>query len=371
MSGTFEEGIFLRKAALSESPYINPPSSFIDKKIIFLGCASPKIKIMSIIIADNLSKVYPVAVKEPSMKGTIAHFFKRTYRSINAVSNVSFEIAPGEVVGFLGPNGAGKTTTLKMLTGLIHPSSGNVRVAGHVPFRRQEAFLQKITLVMGQKQQLLWDLPALDSLKINAAVYDISDKEFRQRVGELTEMLSLEGKLNQAVRKLSLGERMKAELLAALLHRPSVLFMDEPTLGLDVNAQGAVRNFLREYNQRYQATVLLTSHYMADITALCKRVLLIHQGKLMYDGSLDGLLESFAPYREVHIELAQPLPKEKLMFYGDVKELEGSNVCFMVQQEAIARTVSRILADLDVVDLTVTEPPVEEVIGRVFNAGVV
>jgi ABC-2 type transport system ATP-binding protein len=326
---------------------------------------------MSIIIADNLSKVYPVAVKEPGMKGTIAHFFKRTYRSINAVSNVSFEIAPGEVVGFLGPNGAGKTTTLKMLTGLIHPSSGNVRVAGHVPFRRQEAFLQKITLVMGQKQQLLWDLPALDSLKINAAVYDISDKEFRQRVGELTEMLSLEGKLNQAVRKLSLGERMKAELLAALLHRPSVLFLDEPTLGLDVNAQVGVRNFLREYNQRYQAIVLLTSHYMADITALCERVLLIHQGKLMYDGSLDGLLESFAPYREVRVELAQPLPKEKLMFYGDVKELEGQNVCFMVQQEAIARTVSRILADLDVVDLTVTEPPVEEVIGRVFSAGVV
>ncbi len=326
---------------------------------------------MSIIIADNLSKVYPVAVKEPGMKGTIAHFFKRTYRSINAVSNVSFEIAPGEVVGFLGPNGAGKTTTLKMLTGLIHPSSGSVRVAGHVPFRRQEAFLQKITLVMGQKQQLLWDLPALDSLKINAAVYDIPDKEFRQRLGELTEMLSLEGKLNQPVRKLSLGERMKAELLAALLHRPSVLFMDEPTLGLDVNAQVGVRNFLRDYNQRYQATVLLTSHYMADITALCERVLLIHQGKLMYDGSLDGLLESFAPYREVRVELAQPLPKEKLMFYGDVKELEGQNVCFMVQQEAIARTVSRILADLDVVDLTVTEPPVEEVIGRVFSAGVV
>jgi ABC-2 type transport system ATP-binding protein len=326
---------------------------------------------MSIIIADNLSKVYPVAVKEPGMKGTIAHFFKRTYRSINAVSNVSFEIAPGEVVGFLGPNGAGKTTTLKMLTGLIHPSSGSVRVAGHVPFRRQEAFLQKITLVMGQKQQLLWDLPALDSLKINAAVYDIPDKEFRQRLGELTEMLSLEGKLNQPVRKLSLGERMKAELLAALLHRPSVLFMDEPTLGLDVNAQVGVRNFLRDYNQRYQATVLLTSHYMADITALCQRVLLIHQGKLIYDGSLDGLLESFAPYREVRVELAQPLPKEKLMFYGDVKELEGQNVCFMVQQEAIARTVSRILADLDVVDLTVTEPPVEEVIGRVFTAGVV
>jgi ABC-2 type transport system ATP-binding protein len=335
---------------------------------------------MSIIVAENLSKAYAIAVKEPGMKATLTHFFRRTYRQIKAVQDVSFEIAPGEVVGFLGPNGAGKTTTLKMLTGLIQPSSGQVRVAGCVPFRRQEAFLQKITLVMGQKQQLLWDLPALDSLKINAAVYNISDKEFQRRVGELTEMLSLEGKLTQAVRKLSLGERMKAELLAALLHRPQVLFLDEPTLGLDVNAQVSVRNFLREYNQRYQATILLTSHYMADITALCERVLLIHQGKLMYDGSLDGLLERFAPYREVHVEFAHPVETEKLMSYGDVQLLEGHrpvegdrqiSVCFMIQQEALTRTVSQILADLDVVDLTVNEPPVEEVIGRVFQAGVV
>lgn len=325
----------------------------------------------SIISVHNLSKAYPVAVKEPGIVGTITHFFRRAYREIKAVQDVSFEIAPGEVVGFLGPNGAGKTTTLKMLTGLIHPSSGKVRVSGHVPFRRQEAFLQKITLVMGQKQQLLWDLPALDSLKINAAVYNIPDKEFRQRVGELTEMLSLQGKLNQPVRKLSLGERMKAELLAALLHRPQVLFLDEPTLGLDVNAQVGVRDFLREYNQRYQATVLLTSHYMADITALCQRVLLIHQGQLMYDGSLDGLLQRFAPYREIHLELTNPLSREKLMFYGDVRHIEGRSVCFMVQQEALTRTVSRILADLDVIDLTVTEPPIEEVIGRVFQAGVI
>jgi ABC-2 type transport system ATP-binding protein len=326
---------------------------------------------MSIIIAENLSKSYPVAIKEPGIRGTITHFFRRTYRNINAVQDVSFSIEAGEVVGFLGPNGAGKTTTLKMLTGLIHPSSGKVKVAGQIPFRRQEAFLQKITLIMGQKQQLLWDLPAIDSLKINAAVYNISDQEFHRRVGELTEMLSLESKLNQPVRKLSLGERMKAELLAALLHRPQVLFLDEPTLGLDVNAQVGVRDFLREYNQLYQATVLLTSHYMADITALCQRVLLIHQGKLMYDGRLDGLLENFAPYREIYVELAQPLPAEKLMSYGDIQLLEGRAVRFIVQREALTRTISQILADLDVVDLTVTEPPVEEVIGRVFQSGVV
>ncbi|MBD1216111.1 MAG: ATP-binding cassette domain-containing protein [Aphanizomenon sp.] len=324
---------------------------------------------MSIIIAENLNKSYPVAIKNPGIGGTITHFFRRTYRQIKAVQDVSFTIEPGEIVGFLGPNGAGKTTTLKMLTGLIHPSSGIVKVGGFVPFRRQAVFLQKITLVMGQKQQLMWDLPALDSLKINAAVYNISDKDFQRRVGELTEMLALEGKLTQPVRKLSLGERMKAEILAALLHRPQVLFLDEPTLGLDINAQVGVRDFLKEYNQLYQATILLTSHYMADITALCQRVLLIHEGKLMYDGSLDELLESFAPYREIYVELAQALPLEKLMSYGDVQMVEGRTVRFIVQQEELTRTVSQILADLEVVDLTVTEPPVEEVIGRVFEKG--
>ena len=324
---------------------------------------------MSMIIAEKLNKFYPVSTKQPGIKGTINHFFRRTYRSIPAVQDITFTIETGEIVGFLGPNGAGKTTTLKMLTGLIHPSEGTVKVGGFIPFNRQEAFLQKITLVMGQKQQLIWDLPALDSLRINAAVYNISDKEFQRRVGELTEMLALEGKLTQPVRTLSLGERMKAELLAALLHRPQVLFLDEPTLGLDVNAQVGVRNFLKEYNQLYQATILLTSHYMADITALCERVLLIHQGKLMYDGRLDGLLENFAPYREIYVELAQELPLEKLMSYGDVQMLEGRAVRFIVQQETMTRTVSQILADLEVIDLTVTEPPIEEVIGRVFQRG--
>jgi len=326
---------------------------------------------MPMIVAESLSKVYPVAVKEPGIKGTLLHFLHRKYRVIEAVKQVSFQIEAGEVVGFLGANGAGKTTTLKMLTGLIHPSAGRVRVAGEVPFRRRVGFLKQITLVMGQKQQLIWDLPALDSLKINAAIYDLSDKEYRQRVGELTEMLSLEGKLTQPVRKLSLGERMKAELMAALLHRPQVLFLDEPTLGLDVNAQVGVREFLREYNQRYGATVLLTSHYMADITALCQRVLLIHQGELIYDGRLDGLLERFAPYREVQVELARPSSEAELLPYGEIKDFAGQSVRFFVQRGVLTRTVAKILAELDVVDLKVTEPPVEEVIGRVFRAGVV
>ncbi|NCJ05593.1 ATP-binding cassette domain-containing protein [Synechococcales cyanobacterium C] len=324
---------------------------------------------MSMITVEHLGKVYPVALKQPGLRGTLSHFWRRQFRQIEAVKDISFQIQPGEVVGFLGPNGAGKTTTLKMLTGLIHPSGGQVRVAGQEPFQRHPAFLEKITLVMGQKQQLLWDLPALDSLRINAAVYGIPDREFRRRVDELTEMLSLHGKLQQPVRKLSLGERMKAELLAALLHQPQVLFLDEPTLGLDVNAQVSVREFLREYNRRFDATILLTSHYMADITALCDRVLLIHQGQLIYDGNLHGLLDRFAPYRQVRLELAQPEPPERLAIYGEIEDITGRDVRLIVQRSELTQSITQILADLAVLDMTITDPPVEEIIGRVFQAG--
>jgi ABC-2 type transport system ATP-binding protein len=324
---------------------------------------------VSIIVVDNLSKIYPVAIKQPGLKGTLTHFFRRTYREIKAVQNVSFKIQPGEVVGFLGGNGAGKTTTLKMLTGLIHPSAGEVRVADYVPFRRQPQFLNKMSLVMGQKQQLLWDLPALDSLRINAAVYNIADRVFKQRLGELATMLDVSDKLHQPVRKLSLGERMKAELLAALLHHPQVLFLDEPTLGLDVNAQVAVREFLQQYNQRYGATILLTSHYMADITALCDRVLLIHQGQLIYDGLLDDLLDRFAPYRQVKVELAQALSPDVLADFGEIESIQGQEVRLLVPREKLTATISRILAQLEVQDLNVSDPPIEEIIGRLFQTG--
>ncbi|BAU14748.1 ABC transporter related protein [Leptolyngbya sp. NIES-3755] len=326
---------------------------------------------MSTITVDRLTKIYPVAVKEAGFKGTVTHFFKRTYRQVKAVQDVSFQIEPGEVVGFLGANGAGKTTTLKMLTGLIYPSSGKVTVAGQIPFERRSNFLRKITLVMGQKQQLIWDLPAADSFKINAAVYGISDRTLQTRVGELSEMLSLEGKLNQPVRKLSLGERMKAELLAALLHEPQVLFLDEPTLGLDVNAQVAVREFLKEYNDRFNATVLLTSHYMADITALCERVLMIHQGQLIYDGSLDGLVDRFSPCREIKVEFNRTYTDSELAAYGQVQEVDKQSARFLVQQEDLTQAIAKILAELQVSDLSVTDPPIEEVIGRVFQAGAV
>lgn len=331
---------------------------------------------MAIVNVSGLSKVYNIAVKEDGLVATLKHFWHRQYRPIAAVKDISFEIESGEMVGFLGANGAGKTTTLKMLTGLVYPSSGKIQVAGYIPFRRDQGFLQKITLVMGQKQQLIWDLPAIDSLRMNAAVYDIPENVFKHRLGELTEMLSLEGKLGQAMRKLSLGERMKAELLAALLHQPQVLFLDEPTLGLDVNAQASVRKFLKEYNDRYGATILLTSHYMADITALCKRVLLIHQGGLIYDGSLDSLHDSFAPYREVRVELGANYNVDAelsgfLGKYGQILHIDGQSVCFLVQREDLTRTVSQILAELEVLDLAVSEPAIEEVIGRVFSAGTV
>jgi ABC-2 type transport system ATP-binding protein len=326
---------------------------------------------MSIITVKNLTKIYPVAEKKAGIKGTIEHFFKRSYREVKAVENISFTINKGEVVGFLGPNGAGKTTTLKMLTGLVYPSEGEISVAGNIPFRRKSKFLKQMSLVMGQKQQLIWDLPALDSFRINSAVYQIPESIFQKRLGELMEMLSLQGKLNKPVRKLSLGERMKAELLAALLHHPQVLFLDEPTLGLDINAQVAVREFLREYNQRYEATILLTSHYMADITALCERVLLIYQGKLIYDGSLEALLDKFSPYREVKVELAHPMNKDSLKQYGEVEAIDGQMVRFLVKREQLKPAIARILDELELIDFSVTDPPIEDIIGKVFRGEII
>ena len=324
---------------------------------------------MAIVRASGLSKTYRVADKQPGLRGTVRHFVRRRTRDVAAVKAVSFAIEPGEVVGFLGPNGAGKTTTLKMLTGLIHPSGGELKVAGHTPWQRQRAFLERITLVMGQKQQLIWDLPPLDSLRVNAAVYGIPDGVAQRRIHQLAEMLELGEELTRPVRKLSLGQRMKAELLAALLHEPQVLFLDEPTLGLDVNAQARVRQFLADYNQRTGATVLLTSHYMADITALCPRVLLIHEGALFYDGRLAGLGEQLAPWRQVRLELAHPLPADAFAGYGEIESLEGSEVRLLIPREQLTASVNRLLANHEVVDLEVSDPPIEELIGRLFRQG--
>ncbi len=322
-----------------------------------------------IIDVQGLGKTYRVADKQPGLAGTVRHFLRRRTRDVQAVRDVSFQIQPGEMVGFLGANGAGKTTTLKMLCGLIHPSAGRVQVAGYVPQRRQEAFLRRITLVMGQKQQLIWDLPPLDSLRVNAAVYGLSDSEARRRIEALAEMLELGEELTRPVRKLSLGQRMKAELLAALLHEPAVLFLDEPTLGLDVNAQARVRSFLADYNRRTGATVLLTSHYMADITALCPRVLLIHEGSLFHDGPLEALSASLAPCRQVRLELADPVSAEAFAMFGEVEACDGRAVRLLVPRERLTEVVGQLLVRFEVRDLEVNDPPIEELIGGLFRQG--
>jgi ABC-2 type transport system ATP-binding protein len=326
---------------------------------------------MPIIRCEGLGKTFRIADKQPGLAGTLRHLVRRRTRDVAAVKQVSFTVEPGEMVGFLGPNGAGKTTTLKMLSGLIHPSEGRAEVAGFLPQRRQAEFLRRITLVMGQKQQLIWDLPPLDSLRVNAAIYGIPDGEARRRIDELSAMLELGPELTRPVRKLSLGQRMKAELLAALLHQPAVLFLDEPTLGLDVNAQARVRTFLADYNRRTGATVLLTSHYLADITALCPRVLLIHQGGLFHDGSLRDLSERLAPCRQVRLELREPLPAERLVGFGQIESLEGRAVSLLVPREQLTEAVARMLGELEVDDLEVSDPPIEELIGGLFQRGTV
>ncbi|MFA4945682.1 MAG: ATP-binding cassette domain-containing protein [Lentisphaeria bacterium] len=324
---------------------------------------------MPLIQVDHLSKTYRTAIKAPGWRNTLRHFFRRTWRDVPAVRDVSFAIESGEIVGFLGPNGAGKTTTLKMLTGLLFPTAGTAQVAGFTPFRRQHGFLRRITLVMGQKQQLIWDLPTLDSLRINAAIYELAEPEAARRTAELAELLGLGDKLKVPVRKLSLGERMKAELLAALLHRPDILFLDEPTLGLDVNAQAAVRDFLRAYNRQYGATILLTSHYMADIQALCPRVLLIHEGALCYDGSLDGIRRRFAPWREVKLELEHEAVAAELRPYGELSRVEGRTAELIVRREALTETVTRLLEAFAIRDFTITDPALETILARIFADG--
>ena len=322
---------------------------------------------MTIIQARNLSKSYRISEKQPGLAGSLRHLVRRVHRDVVAVDQISFSIEPGEFVGFLGPNGAGKTTTLKMLTGLIHPSGGELEVAGHQPYRRQARFLRQITLVMGNRQQLIWDLPALDSLRVNAAVYGIAEAEAQRRIGQLAEMLELGQELRRPMRKLSLGQRMKAELLAALLHEPAVLFLDEPTLGLDVNAQARVRDFLADYNRRTGATVLLTSHYMGDITALCPRVLLIHQGQLFHDGSLADLTQRLAPCRQVRLELADLHPPEAFAGFGQLEAHQGHLVRLLVPRAQLAEQVAALLERFAVVDLEVSDPPVEELIGGLFR----
>ncbi|NKB66732.1 MAG: ATP-binding cassette domain-containing protein [Candidatus Latescibacteria bacterium] len=313
---------------------------------------------------QDLSKTYIVPVRQGGLGAAFKSLIHRQTRAVEAVKEINFAVAPGEIVGFLGPNGAGKTTTLKMLSGLLHPSGGQVQVLGHEPFRRQKAYLRQITLVMGNRNQLVWDIPVLDSFERNRAIYRLERAFYRDVVDELVDLLDLTALLDKPVRNLSLGERMKCEVAAALLHRPRILFLDEPTLGLDVTMQRRIRHFIAEYNRRYDAAVLLTSHYMADVEALCRRVVVIHHGQLLFDGLLEELVQRFSPHKTIAVELANG--QTDLSAFGQVVESEEGRVTLRVPKDQTAQVAGRLLAELEVIDLTIEDPPVEEVIEQVF-----
>ena len=323
---------------------------------------------MPIIQADGLSKTYRVFQKKDGLFGAVRGLYKRDYKEVKAVGGVSFSIEPGEMVAFLGPNGAGKTTTLKMLSGLIYPTTGSAEVLGFTPWRREDTFRRQFALVMGQKNQLWWDLPAADSFQLHREIYSLPKAEFEKTLAELTELLGVEKLTRQAVRELSLGERMKMELIAALLHQPRLLLLDEPTIGLDVVAQVAIQKCLKDYHARRGVTMLLTSHYMRDVEALCDRVLVITNGMLVYDGPLSGIADRFGRAKLVRIQFAGGIPDDVERF-GEVTRREGPTADLKVDRSNVAEVLAAILDQHAVDDVSVTDPPLEQTIARVFEEG--
>jgi ABC-2 type transport system ATP-binding protein len=320
----------------------------------------------NVITARDLSKHYRVKVRDPGLRGAVRALVSPGYRDVTAVDRLSFEIEQGEIVAFLGPNGAGKTTTLKMLTGLLYPTSGQVRVAGFDPWTGGTLFKCRITLVLGNKQQLLWDLPPEETFRLNKAIYGIPDAAYREQRDELVALLGLGAILDTPARQLSLGERMKCELAAALLHRPSILMLDEPTLGLDVTAQEAVRRFLLDYRKRHGATMLLTSHYMADVTALSSRVLMIDRGRLLYDGSLRELVARTTRVKRLELVLAEGTTVEQIARFGEVKNFDFPHATIEVPRDEATRASARILRSGAVADLSIQDPPIEDAIRLAF-----
>lgn len=325
-----------------------------------------------LVTAEQLSKTFQVKVRDPGIGGAVRALLRPRYRQVRAVRDVTFRIDRGEIVAFLGPNGAGKTTTLKILTGLLYPTAGRVRVAGFDPWTGGPAFKRRIALVLGNRQQLVWDLPPEETYQLNRAIYDLTDAEYRERLEELVVLLGLAEVRDKPVRQLSLGERMKCELVASLLHRPPLLFLDEPTLGLDVTAQEAIRRFLIEYRDRHGATILLTSHYMQDVTALASRVLMINRGRLLYDGALEALVARSAPIKRIELVLggSDGVTRDHLAAFGEVKSFHFPNAVLEVRREDAPATSARLLAALPIADLSIEDPPIEEVIRHVFAQGV-
>jgi ABC-2 type transport system ATP-binding protein len=312
----------------------------------------------------ELRKTFNVPVREGGLRASFRSLVRREHRQVHAVDGITFDIAPGEVVGFLGPNGAGKTTTLKMLSGLLYPTSGELSVLGYIPSRRESPYLRRMTMVMGNRNQLQWDLPALDSFELMRAIYRLQPADFRRARDEYIELLDLGQLVTKPVRNLSLGERMKVEIAAALLHQPDVLFLDEPTLGLDVTMQKRIRSFVAEYNRRHGATVLLTSHYMADVEALCRRVIVIHHGRILFDGPLTALADRFNTSKTIGVTLHEGTAD--LSAYGEVLSADEGTVSLRVVRAEAPQVTARLLRELPVADLTIEDPPIEDVIESVF-----
>jgi ABC-2 type transport system ATP-binding protein len=323
------------------------------------------------IVVNKLSKTYRVPVRSEGLIASLKSLGRREVQEVAAVRSVSFEIETGEMVGFIGPNGAGKTTMLKMLSGLLQPSSGEARVLDEIPWERKHTYLSRISMVLGNKSQMLWDIPPLDSFRVLSEIYRVPSGQYQKTLDELIDLLEMEALLSKPVRNLSLGERMKCELVAGLLYQPKVMFLDEPTLGLDVSMQGRLRKFFAEYNQRSGVTVILTSHYMADVTALCPRVILIHQGELLYDGELHGLASRLAPFKLVRLSIRNDpnmlMPEVEIPKAAEVVEKENGNLTLRVPRSDTPGLTAHLLNTLPVADLAVEDPPIEAVIDQIYQ----
>ncbi|NOQ67851.1 ATP-binding cassette domain-containing protein [Patescibacteria group bacterium] len=325
---------------------------------------------MPIIKVENLSKSYEYYKKQPGLKASLKALFQRKKMHVKAIEKISFNIDEGELVGFLGPNGAGKTTTLKILSGILHPTDGKARVLGYEPWKRQKEYQKQFALVMGQKNQLWPDIPAMDSFVLNKEIYGLSNKEFKKNLSELVDVLDIKNSLAIQVRKLSLGQKMKCELAAALLHNPKVLFLDEPTIGLDVVAQKNIRDFIKKYNRERKTTVMLTSHYMEDISQLCKRIIIINLGKILYDGQLDDLIKKYAPYKLLNITFNNNgVKRHEIEKYGLVDKFNQFNVTFKIDRAKIKEVAIAILSsNLPVDDILIDEADIDDVIRKIFSS---
>jgi ABC-2 type transport system ATP-binding protein len=322
---------------------------------------------MTTIHVDHLTKYYQVHEKEPGLSGSIKSLFHRQYKTVKAVDDISFSIDQGELIGFIGPNGAGKTTTLKVLSGLLYPTSGRISVLDYTPWDRKPAFQKQFSLVMGQKNQLWWDLPAIETFNLNKEIYEVPDKQFKKTLHKLVDLLDLSDILKVQVRKLSLGQRMKCELIAALIHNPKVLFLDEPTIGLDVVMQKTIRDFIQEYNQEFQSTIILTSHYMEDVKQLCKRVIIIDHGKVYYDGKLEDVINKYARNKILTVVFNQEVNQKDLAEIGTVKEFNFPRAQILVPRKEAAKRSARLFEKFPIDDINIEEAPIEAIIREVFG----